>query len=166
MGKSIALAVYSRMSMPRRSDRPTAPPLFDVLQFAKDSDASMRTVRQMAVRQELGASELPILDDGAASAADARSLEPRSETRLATRPTMGATLTDEGWARKRTGAPIVVMPYDQLRRLPLDHRAGFLLSLMDGTIDLATVIEVSAMPEAQALRVVRDLFDTGVIGFR
>jgi hypothetical protein len=78
---------------------------------------------------------------------------------------MGATITDEAWARGVAGAPIVLMPPDQLRRLPLDHRAGFLLSLMDGTIDLATVIDVSAMPPSDALRAVRDLFDAGVVGF-
>jgi hypothetical protein len=64
------------------------------------------------------------------------------------------------------GAPTVSMLPDQLRRLPLDHRAGFLLSLMDGTIDLATVIEVSAMPASDARRVVRDLFEAGVVVFR
>jgi hypothetical protein len=88
---------------------------------------------------------------------------PQSETRLATHPSMGATTTDESWARSMTGLPLVVMLPDQLRRLPLDHRAGFLLSLMDGTIDLATVIEVAPMPQGDALRVVRDLYDAGVI---
>jgi hypothetical protein len=41
-----------------------------------------------------------------------------------------------------------------------------LLSLMDGTMDLATVVEVSAMPRNDALRVVRDLFESGVVAFR
>jgi hypothetical protein len=91
---------------------------------------------------------------------------PCSEIRLATRPSMGATITDEAWARAVVGSPIVLMPPDQLRRLPLDHRVGFLLSLMDGTIDLATVIEVSAMPPSDALRAVRDLCDAGVVVFR
>jgi hypothetical protein len=37
---------------------------------------------------------------------------------------------------------------------------------MDGTIDLPTVIELSAMAHDDALRVVRDLFDAGVVVFR
>lgn len=78
---------------------------------------------------------------------------------------MGGT-TDEAWAREMVGAPIVVMTAEMLRRLPLDHRAGFLLSLMDGTIDLATVIELSAMRKRDALRLARDMYEAGVIAFR
>jgi hypothetical protein len=144
------MAVQLLVNMPRRSERPTTPPAFDFVQYAKDSDARMRTGRT-------------IIDDEGHAASEATA---QSETRLATRPSMGATTTDESWARSMTGAPIVVMLPDQLRRLPLDHRAGFLLSLMDGTIDLATVIEVAPMPQGEALRVVRDLYDAGVIEFR
>jgi hypothetical protein len=144
------MAVQFEVIMRTRSERPTTPPAFDVVQYAKDSDARVRTVR-------------PITCDEATAASETT---PQSETRIATRPSMGATTTDESWARSMTGAPLVVMLPDQLRRLPLDHRAGFLLSLMDGTIDLATVIEVAPMPQGDALRVVRDLYDAGVIEFR
>jgi hypothetical protein len=122
--------------------------MFDVIKYAKDSDARIKTPPSATIDEE-PAQETPY-----------------SETRLATRPTMGVAVTDEAWARTMTGAPQIVMPSDELRRLPLDHRAGFLLSLMDGTIDLPTVIEVSAMPHDDALRVVRDLFDAGVVVFR
>jgi hypothetical protein len=132
-----------------RSERPTTPPAFDVAQYAKESEARIRTAQPTTRDESSAAAELP-----------------QSETRLATRPSMDATSTDESWARSMVGSPIVVMAGDQLRRLPLDHRAGFLLSLMDGTIDLDTVIEVSAMPKTDALRVVRDLYDAGVITFR
>jgi hypothetical protein len=64
------------------------------------------------------------------------------------------------------GAPAVIMAPDDLRRLPLDHRAGFLLSLMDGTIDLETIIEVSGIPRAEALRFVRDVYEAGIVVFR
>jgi hypothetical protein len=133
--------------MPRRSERPTTPPLFDVIKYAQDSDARIKA-------QPL------------ASAEESAQETPSSETRLATRPNMGATITDEAWARTIVGTPRIVMASDELRRLPLDHRAGFLLSLMDGTIDLPTVIEVSAMSHDDALRVVRDLFEAGVVVFR
>jgi hypothetical protein len=127
--------------MPNRSERPTTPPSFDVAQFAKDSDARLRSARPAA--------ELP-----------------GSETRLITRPQMGATITDQAWARDMIGAPTVMMAPDQLRRLPLDHRAGFLISLMDGTIDLQTIIELSGMHPDEALRFVRDLYVAGVVVFR
>jgi hypothetical protein len=86
--------------------------------------------------------------------------------RLATRPTLGAALTDEAWARGMTGAPHVVVSIGQLKRLPLGHRAGFLLSLMDGATDLETVLELAAMPREEALRMARDLFESGVVAFR
>jgi hypothetical protein len=37
---------------------------------------------------------------------------------------------------------------------------------MDGTMDLEAVVDVSAMPRADALCIVRRLFESGVIVFR
>ena len=91
---------------------------------------------------------------------------PQSEVRMATRPEMRAALTDEAWAGRMAGSPVVVMGVESLKRLPLDHRAGFLLSLMDGAIDLDTMVEIAGMPRAVALRMVRDLFESGVVDFR
>jgi hypothetical protein len=78
---------------------------------------------------------------------------------------MGVALTDEAWARSMTGAPVVVAAPADLVKLPLDHRAGFLMSRMDGFMDLDTVIEISTLKRALALRIVRDLCDAGVIEF-
>src|SRR5258708_15013395 len=112
--------------MPRRSERPTAPPAFDIRQFARDSD------RKMARAQPLPAdNEFPPERE-----------QPHSEVRRATRPSTGAT-TDETWARSVIGSPVVVLSANQLKRPPLDHPAGFVLSLMDGSIDLETLLELS-----------------------
>jgi len=136
--------------MPRQSDRPTIPPSFDVEQYAKDSDARLAAARAA----------------GTADEASAAAALPQSEMRLLTRPKMGAAITDEAWARGVVGAPVVVMADHELKRLPLDHRAGFLLSLMDGLLDLDTLVEIAAMPRDEVLRVVRDLFESGVVDFR
>jgi len=138
--------------MPHKSDWPTLPPVFDVAKFAKDSE------RRIAVARP-------------ASPAPAPSAEPLvpedSEIRLVTRPEMGASVTDDAWARTMAERfPVVVMAVDVLKRLPLDHRAGFLLSLMDGSADLETVVEIACMPRDVVLRVVRDLFESGVVDFR
>jgi len=127
-----------RMRVP--SERPTIPPSFNVAKFAKDSD------RRIA----------------AAARAETPRPEPASEVRLVTRPRI-ETVTHETWARAMTGALYVRLDVNALKRLPLDHRAGFLLSLMDGTLDLETVVEVSGMPRDEVLRTVRDLFDSGVV---
>jgi hypothetical protein len=136
--------------MSRKSERPTVPPSFDVLKFAQDSDARVARARPVPADDEVPVSSEP---------------QPRSEMRLATRPTMGA-MGDEAWARLLSGAPAVVLSAEEIKRLPLDHRAGFVLSLMDGTIDLETLLDLSMMPREESLRLVRDLFESGVIEFR
>ena len=131
----------------KRSERPTVPPSFDVARYAKDSDARMAKARAVEPDEDAG-------------------LLPRSQVRLLTRPDAGPVVTDEAWARTMTGAPYVSMGPDQLKRLPLGHRAGFLLSQMDGSLDIETLVEVSAMPRSEALRLVRDLYESGVVHFR
>jgi hypothetical protein len=120
-------------------------PSFDVAQFAKDSDARIARTAPAFPAEENDV-ELP-----------------RSETRLSARPPQHA---DESWAQTMAGTLEVVMPPDRLKRLPLDHRAGFLLSQMYGSIDLDTLVEVSAMKRDEVLSIVRDLFEAGVVEFR
>jgi hypothetical protein len=133
--------------MPHRSDWPTIPPAFDVAKFAKDSD------QRIGVGTPVDPEEEPDVPE-------------TSEIRLVTRPEMAAALTNDAWARTMSGVPVVVMTLELLKRLPLDHRAGFLLSLMDGAMDLETMVEIAGMPREDVLRVVRDLFESGVVDFR
>ena len=79
---------------------------------------------------------------------------------------MQAAETDEVWARRAVGDLVVQMSVEELKLLPLDHRAGYLLSRMDGSIDLETLVEVAALPRDEVLRMVRDLVDSGVVAFR
>ena len=65
-----------------------------------------------------------------------------------------------------SGAPVVVMASDSLKRLPLDHRAGFVISLMDGALDLETIVELCGMERDEALGLVRNLYESGVVIFR
>jgi hypothetical protein len=64
------------------------------------------------------------------------------------------------------GMPVLAVLPAELRLLPLDPRAAFLLSQMDGRTDLDTVLELSAMPRAKALRLVRELYVSGVVDFK
>jgi hypothetical protein len=131
--------------MRRRSELPTVPPPFNVDRYAKDSDAKL-TVTPAQPRDEPA--------------------EARSERRLITRPKMAAVVTDESWAREMTGLLVSTMALEQLKGMPLDHRAGYLLSWMDGSIDLETLIEVSTMARDDVLRMVRDLYEAGIVEFR
>ena len=133
--------------MPAPTDRPTVPPGFDPEVFARESDSRVRAAKPVEV--DLG--EL---------------LDPSSEVRLAARPPIGDFLSLEAWASQVSGVLVVTASTDVLVTLPLDHRAGFLLSLMDEALNLDTLIEVSGMPRDEVLAIVRELQDAGVIEFR
>ncbi|MBI3201527.1 MAG: hypothetical protein HYZ29_08295 [Myxococcales bacterium] len=58
----------------------------------------------------------------------------------------------------------VAVPPDQVRWLSLDHRSGFLLSLIDGSSTIEELLDISGMPRLEALRIVYTLFEQQVIG--
>jgi hypothetical protein len=57
----------------------------------------------------------------------------------------------------------VAVPGDQIRWLSLDHRAGFVLSLIDGSSTLEEVLDISGMNRLDALRILYTLYDQRVI---
>jgi hypothetical protein len=63
----------------------------------------------------------------------------------------------------RRRIPHVIMDSDEIRWLALDHRAGFLLSCIDGRMSIEEVLDVSGMPALDALRILCDLRDQSVI---
>lgn len=61
-------------------------------------------------------------------------------------------------------APLrVAVPPDQIRWLSLDHRAGFLLSLIDGRSTIEEVLDICGMPRLDALRLLYMLLEEQVI---
>jgi hypothetical protein len=131
--------------MVRRSELPTVPPQFDVGRYARDSEDKVAT---------------------AAPAAPEEGRAAESETRLVTRRPVGEAATDEAWARALVGSLLTATPLDQLKGMPLDHRAAYLLSWMDGSIDLDTLVEISTMSREEVLRIVRDLYESGIVQMR
>jgi hypothetical protein len=59
--------------------------------------------------------------------------------------------------------PVMVAPFDELEARSVDHRAGFLLSQVDGATSLETILDVSGMPPLDALRIVRELVRRGIL---
>ena len=57
----------------------------------------------------------------------------------------------------------VAVPGDQIRWLSLDHRAGFVLSLIDGSSTVEELLDISGMNRLDALRIIYTLFDQRVI---
>ena len=62
--------------------------------------------------------------------------------------------------------PFVAVPREQLRWLSIDHRAGFVLSHVDGLSSLEEIVDVSGMASLDALRILYELVQQRVIGFR
>lgn len=52
---------------------------------------------------------------------------------------------------------------DELRALPLDHRAGFLISHVDGVSTIEMVLDVSGMPRLDALRLLFGFIAEGIV---
>ena len=133
-----------------RSDHPTVPPTFDVVQYAKDSDARLQASPS-------------VLDPSIPRPP----LTPTSETRLVTRPTAYDVEGDAAWFATLAGrVPYVALGAEDLKRLPLDHRSGFLLSRTDGQTEVQLLVELSAMPREEAVYLLRNLADNGIIAFR
>ncbi|MBK7775593.1 MAG: hypothetical protein IPI43_15905 [Sandaracinaceae bacterium] len=59
--------------------------------------------------------------------------------------------------------PRVDVPDTDIRWLGLDHRAGFLLSRVDGFTTLEELLDLSGMPRLEALKTVLSLVDAGAI---
>lgn len=65
-----------------------------------------------------------------------------------------------------TRVPVVEVARDQLRWLSIDHRAGFMLSLVDGVSSLEMILDVSGMPSQEALRILHELVEQRIISLR
>lgn len=61
--------------------------------------------------------------------------------------------------------PRVAVPDSEVRWLGLDHKAGFLLSRVDGEQTLEEIIDVSGMPRLEALKTLAELLEAGAITF-
>jgi hypothetical protein len=62
-----------------------------------------------------------------------------------------------------TSVPRLVVPFAELATLPLDHRAGFLVSFIDGSYNVEMILDVCGMPADEALEILGDLATAGII---
>ncbi len=66
---------------------------------------------------------------------------------------------------ERHSIPRSLKSMAEMSRLPIDHRAGFLLAHVDGMQTLEEILDVCAMPAAEALALIANLKEMGVIEF-
>lgn len=62
--------------------------------------------------------------------------------------------------------PSIVVADEDLKHVAIDHRAGFLLSHIDGVSSLETILDVSGMPRLDALRILVELVQKRVVALR
>jgi hypothetical protein len=76
----------------------------------------------------------------------------------------------EGMYAARLGSldrvPTVLVQRAQLRWLSIDHRAGFVLSLIDGSSTLEMILDVCGMPRLDAIRILHELVQQKVVALK
>jgi hypothetical protein len=65
-----------------------------------------------------------------------------------------------------TGVPSLVQSLAALRDHPLDHRSGFIASLIDGRYDVEAIVDMSGMPHDEVVAILAELVERGVIAMR
>jgi hypothetical protein len=66
---------------------------------------------------------------------------------------------------ERHSIPRSLKSMGEIAKLPIDHRAGFLLAHVDGMQTLEEILDVCAMPATEALSLIQKLEELGVIAF-
>jgi hypothetical protein len=74
-------------------------------------------------------------------------------------PPSGIMLRPEVLAR----IPRLVLSTSELTVMPLDHRAGFILSFIDGTYSIEMILDACAMGRDEALEILGKLIARGII---
>ena len=89
--------------------------------------------------------------------------EPQSEVRRLA----GSELATVRLVRRASSflarVPVVVIGAKQLQCAELDHRYGFLLSLLDGATTVEQLLDLSGMPAEETLALLEDLRLRGIV---
>jgi hypothetical protein len=62
--------------------------------------------------------------------------------------------------------PVIRVSPGEIAKAPLDHRAGFVLSLIDSMSSLDLIVDASGMPSADVLRIIEQLLAMSIIELR
>jgi hypothetical protein len=144
-----------------KADRPTVRPSFDVARFAKTTacptpmpESASRSEPRPRVPSETTASKPTYSRRHSPSSLQA------AVTRMLDRAPAHSSVDVLGMFDR---VPRVRLGLDVIRALSLDHRGGFLLSLIDGTMTVATILDLCAMSHEEALQILSALLERNVI---
>lgn len=90
-------------------------------------------------------------------------LGPRAKPASSTPPGSSNGKGTSSHAPLQTGGIRVLMSEEQIRALPLDHRAGFLLSMVGLVHTVDELLDISGMSRGDAMRLLIELVDLGAI---
>jgi hypothetical protein len=79
---------------------------------------------------------------------------------------LGASNEEVRPAVSLVATPWLVLSHVDLQRLPLDSRAGFVLSLIDGRCTVQMLLDISSMPEDETIDILRELVRLGAVELR
>ena len=145
-------------------ERPTMPPPFDLQRYARTTGRPTphpETQSKGQPRPRAPSNTVPL-----------RPLVPRrhSPTSLQAAVTRMLDRAPDGSGAATLAmldrVPVVRMGVRELGALSLDHRAGFVLSLVDGTMTVSTMLDLCAMPHEEALAILKTLLERGAISLR
>jgi hypothetical protein len=71
--------------------------------------------------------------------------------------------TEESFRLATSAVPWLVIGYDELLQMPLDHKAGHILSLVDGRCTIEMIADMSPLPRDEAIAIVAELVVRGVL---
>ena len=166
-----AESAWDRRSSPSIRLEPTQAPVdFDMLSVPRISSLSSGTRRRAdEVRTLLkGARDLLDLDDHTGAmdlVVKAQVLDPENPEVREMRARSEKTLTAmyESKLGRLAAIPRVLLKDDEIIWLNLDHRAGFVLAQIDGTVSFEDLFAVSGMAHLDTARILAQLVDEGVI---
>lgn len=181
---------------PESGERATVSPPFDLEAFARESEGRLRAVGAAQARAHVPAPVAAEQRDEAPELSGSTLDDPQTEMRARFELGDHAGALDlaellltvepgnldaaecgedcrtalENQLIARLGSldqvPLVGVPRTQLLHLGLDHRAGFILSLVDGMSTLEMILDVCGMPKLDALRIVDELIRQKIVALK
>ncbi len=86
-------------------------------------------------------------------------------SRGAQRPPLGAAgLLGDPYAMGRV--PTVILTGERFRNAMLDRHEGFVVSLVDGQLDVESIVDIAGLPEDDVLEILEGLRLSGVLALR
>lgn len=175
MNKKKSVSDKPRAVRPQRAYQPALTLRTKVPTFSEPPPATASTTEDPSDRSKTAASRPPPRRDSArARPSDVRRESrwdmPRArtpETRQATRkvPSTVARPDDAGKTARIDArvVPRLLISPRQILKLRLDHRAGFILSNIDGRTNVATLVELASITRKEVDAILRQLVAAGAI---